>query len=280
MAATKRSKSADHAWKSNLVMGEDIDDPRWTVEENGDDASFKFAGKVYAQMRLAGETLEIDFKKPKDESDLKTVEKHYTRLEKPAGWLRIRTPARRDPRPMLEAKFGMLFGTIQRELGLAADEGKFKSISAKGPYLVMSAELRTQWWGTQERKKYNALKHNGDCSIHEVVGKPALVLGEAKAWAWAKNPDGGTLVGIVAFPGKELAEVAALYPDIPDSGWRVVAEEFPIKETLRCFDAARTGSSTGDRESLELKLRKGKYFIGTRRWKPKKGIELILVLVG
>jgi hypothetical protein len=224
-------------------------------------------------MRLDGEDLEVDFRAPRELEEFEGVLRYYQRLKEPAGWLRIRRPATRDPRPWLEADFGSMLGTTTRELRLAADEGTFRSIvSAGGPYIVMSGLRRSEWWG-----EYKKLKGPDEGYVVDAAGGPALILGSPDEVTWAPRPDGGVLVRMVSFDEGDTWKVAQHFAKIPSGGWKPLAKGFPVTDSLRCFDAALCGGAVGDRESLELRLAKGKYRIESQTWEPNDQTELLLV---
>jgi hypothetical protein len=273
----KRSAAAGYAWRSTLNMGVDLDDARFTTVEEGDAATFLFSGEPYAQVRLDGDQLEVDVRSPQELGPFEKVLRHYQRLSAPAGWLRLRCPATRDPRPWLDADFGGLLGAVMRDVSRAADAGKLRSVlSAGGPYVVMGSSQRVRWWGATEGKAaYEALRGPDEGYVVDAAGGKALVLGTPDEVTWLELPEGGVLVRIVSLDASDSAKVRELCARIPADGWSAIAERFEVAEPLRCFDAALSGGSVGDAESLELKLKPGPYRIESRTWEPD-GAELLL----
>jgi hypothetical protein len=73
------------------------------------------AGEDIATMRLAGDTLVVQFIAPQVTVDLDLARAFYQPVPGKPGWLEYRRPATRDPRPSLEARVGGIVGRASHE---------------------------------------------------------------------------------------------------------------------------------------------------------------------
>lgn len=84
------------------------------VRLEGDTRVYSQGDADIATLRLEGDALVLQFAAPDPMEPFADVAHHYTALERP-GWLELRRPATRDPRPGLEAKVGAVLGRASLE---------------------------------------------------------------------------------------------------------------------------------------------------------------------